>query len=188
MNRSETHFCSQLSAPGGCERNKAPQFVSNAHQNESLKGIKDGKVILPAWLGTCTLPHRCSLFTGAAINLHARGYESTARRAEFKSQKEFFKVKRSEQGSYFSDQIDWTAVTHERAGWRVNVAMLGCCACDWHQALMKTLIDTWRSGKVNRRPFGSLWRPQKSANRGQFLILLSLYSSVVLQSLSWNQR
>lgn len=97
MNRSEARFCSHLS--GGCERNKSLRFVSSAHQNESLEGIKDGKVILPAWLGTCALPHRCSLFTGAAINLHARGYESTARRAEFKSQKEFCKVSGSEQGS-----------------------------------------------------------------------------------------
>lgn len=106
MNRNETHFCSHLSAPGGCEQNKSLRCVSSAHQNESLEGIKDGKVILPAWLGTCTLPRRCSLFTGAAINLHARDYESTARRTEFKSQKDFFKVSRSEQGCGFSDQIE----------------------------------------------------------------------------------
>lgn len=107
MNRREIHLRPPLSAAaaGGCERNKTPRLVSSAHQNQSLKGIKYGKVILPAWLGTCTLPHRCSLFTGAALDLHARGRESTARRAESQSQEAFFKVGRSERGSCFSDRM-----------------------------------------------------------------------------------
>lgn len=35
-----------------------------------------GKVILSARVGTCMHTHRCSLFSQAAIILHARGYES----------------------------------------------------------------------------------------------------------------
>lgn len=119
MKRREIHLRRPLSAAavGGCERNKTPRFVSGAHQNESLKGIKDGKVILPAWLGTCALLHRCLLFTGAALDLHARGCESAARRAESQSQKAFFKVGRSER--YCIDQLprltghwQWTPITH----------------------------------------------------------------------------
>lgn len=138
MNRSETHFCPHSSAPGGCEQNKSLRFVSSAHQNESLEGIKDGKVILPAWLGTCTLPHSCSLFTGAAINLHARGYESTARRAEFKSQKEFFEVSGSERRSSFSDQMEQLSCMSGLADgslWRRWAAVL-------LTDIMKMLIDT----------------------------------------------
>lgn len=107
--RSRSEICprSRLAATGGREPNEILRFLSRAgqsllQQNESLNGIKDGKVILPAWLGTCTLPQRCSLFTRAAINLHARGYESTARRAESKSQSS---LKRNGQGSCSSHQL-----------------------------------------------------------------------------------
>lgn len=150
--QKRTHFCPHLSAAGGCEQNKSLRFVSSAHQNESLEGIKDGKVILPAWLGTCTLPHRCSLFTGAAINLQARGYESTARRAEFTSQKEFFKVSGSEQGCSFSDQIERLSCMSGLADgslWRRWAAL-------FLTDIMKMLIDTQRSATFNGRPFSPL--------------------------------
>lgn len=137
MNRSERHFCPHLSALGGCELNKSLRFVSIAHQNESLEGIKDGKVILPAWLGTCTLPHRCSLFTGAAINLHARGYESPARRAEFKSQKEFFKVRGS------SDQIEQLSCLSGLA----NASL-------WRRWAAALLTDIMKMQKAVFPPFG----------------------------------
>lgn len=171
MNRSETHFCPHLAAPGGREQNKSLRFVSSAHQNESLEGIKDGKVILPAWLGTCTLPHRCSLFTGAAINLHARGYESTARRrAEFKSQKEFFKVNGSEQGSSLSDQIEQLSCMSGLADaslWRRWAAVL-------LTDILKMLIDTQRSGTFNRRKFPPLLETPKIPQGAATTTLASL--------------
>ena len=55
-----------------------------------------------------TLTHRCSLFSQAAINLHARGYESVEGiKRKTESQKGLFKVNRGEQAS-FSGPIYWT--------------------------------------------------------------------------------
>lgn len=54
-----------------------------------------------------TFTHRCSLFSQAAINLHAWGYESIGERERLKVRKGS-KVNRGEQVSYFwSDLLDW---------------------------------------------------------------------------------
>lgn len=56
------------------------------------------------------LTHRCSLFSQAAINLHARGYESICRgenERETESQRRLFKVNRVNR-SPLSSQIYWT--------------------------------------------------------------------------------
>lgn len=84
-----SHSC-WLSLHGTRSHNNPPGgFSSGCQRILRVTGdTRVGKVILPAWLATCTHPrahthtHRCSLFCQAAINLHARGQESLEGRKE----------------------------------------------------------------------------------------------------------
>lgn len=101
MNRSEIRRRSRLSAAGGRERTSILRFLSGARQsllqhNESLTGIKDGKVILPAWLGTCTLPQRCSLFSRGLPSTFTLGAVNQQQGERRPKAGEFFKEERAE--------------------------------------------------------------------------------------------
>lgn len=66
---------------------------------------------------THTFTHRCSLFSQAAINLHAWGYESIGgrKRERLEVREGLFKVNRGEQVSFFwSDLLNWqpTPLSH----------------------------------------------------------------------------
>lgn len=68
-----------------------------------------------------TFTHRCSLFSQAAINLHAWGYESIGgrKRERLKVREGLFKVNRGEQVSFFwSDLLNWqsTPLSHAWVG------------------------------------------------------------------------
>ncbi len=94
--------------PYGCSssRTTVSEF-SNSHWRH--QGWQGHSSCLVRHMHAHTLTHRCSLFSQAAINLHAWGYESIGgRERERLSQKGLFKVNRGEQVSYFwSDLLDW---------------------------------------------------------------------------------
>lgn len=87
------------------QRTTVSEF-SNSHWRH--QGWQGHSFCLVRRMHAHTLTHRCSLFSQAAINLHARGYESVeGRKRETESQIGLFKVNRGEQVS-FSGQIYWT--------------------------------------------------------------------------------
>lgn len=80
---------------------------SNSHSRQ--QGWQGHSSCLVSHMHAHTLTHRCSLFSQAAINLHARGYEFIGgRERETESQRGLFKVNRGEQVSFlWSDLLGW---------------------------------------------------------------------------------